>query len=169
MSASFALVSRPLSPSEQSAALTAARNLTLSDHAVRYALILILGWMGAMKFTGYEAEAIQGLVASSPLMSWLYGIGCQQTVSNGIGVIELVTAAALAVGPFNRAIAIFGAALAVAIFSVTLSFLFTAPGWEASLGGFPALSVVPGQFLLKDLVLWTVSISLLVRAINGRR
>ncbi|MFA9475147.1 MAG: DUF417 family protein [Filomicrobium sp.] len=29
----------------------------------------------------------------------------------------------------------------------------SAPGWEASLGGFPALSVVPGQFLLKDVVL----------------
>jgi hypothetical protein len=27
------------------------------------------------------------------------------------------------------------------------------PGWEASLGGFPALSAVPGQFILKDLVL----------------
>jgi reactive chlorine resistance protein C len=28
-----------------------------------------------------------------------------------------------------------------------------APGWEASLGGFPALSDLPGQFLLKDIVL----------------
>ena len=27
------------------------------------------------------------------------------------------------------------------------------PGWEPSLGGFPALSVAPGQFILKDAVL----------------
>jgi reactive chlorine resistance protein C len=41
------------------------------------------------------------------------------------------------------------------MFLTTLSFLFTTPGvWEASAGGFPALSVVPGQFLIKDLVLF---------------
>jgi uncharacterized membrane protein YkgB len=50
-------------------------------------------------------------------------------------------------------------------FAVTLSFLFSAPGWEASLGGFPALSVVPGQFLLKDVVLLAASVSLLGRAL----
>lgn len=33
------------------------------------------------------------------------------------------------------------------------SFLFSTPGWEPSLGGFPALSTLPGQFLLKDVVL----------------
>ena len=39
------------------------------------------------------------------------------------------------------------------MFLTTLSFLFSTPGWEPSLGGFPALSVVPGQFVLKDVVL----------------
>ncbi len=29
----------------------------------------------------------------------------------------------------------------------------TAPGWETNLGDFPALSVVPWQFLIKDAVL----------------
>jgi uncharacterized membrane protein YkgB len=54
-------------------------------------------------------------------------------------------------------------------FAVTLSFLFSAPGWEQSLGGFPALSVVPGQFLLKDVVLLAASISLLGRALQRDR
>jgi uncharacterized membrane protein YkgB len=27
------------------------------------------------------------------------------------------------------------------------------PGWEPTLGGFPGLSALPGQFLLKDIVL----------------
>lgn len=49
--------------------------------------------------------------------------------------------------------ALLGALGALATFAVTVSFLFTAPVTEPSLGGFPALSVVPGQFLLKDIVL----------------
>jgi uncharacterized membrane protein YkgB len=39
------------------------------------------------------------------------------------------------------------------MFLTTLSFLMSTPGWEPSLGGFPGLSVAPGQFLLKDVVL----------------
>jgi uncharacterized membrane protein YkgB len=47
------------------------------------------------------------------------------------------------------------------MFLTTLSFLVTTPGvWEASAGGFPALSVVPGQFLAKDFVLLGVSLRL---------
>jgi uncharacterized membrane protein YkgB len=55
------------------------------------------------------------------------------------------------------------------MFVTTLTFLVTTPGvWEASLGGFPALSAVPGQFLLKDVVLlgaalWTAGEALAAR------
>jgi uncharacterized membrane protein YkgB len=54
--------------------------------------------------------------------------------------------------------------MAVGLFLGTLSFLFTTPGVTAA-GGFPVLSVLPGQFLLKDLVLigaalWTLGESL---------
>jgi uncharacterized membrane protein YkgB len=52
---------------------------------VRYGLVLILLWIGAMKFTGYEAMGIESLVASSPLMSWLYKILSLQAVSNMLG------------------------------------------------------------------------------------
>jgi uncharacterized membrane protein YkgB len=41
---------------------------------------------------------------------------------------------------------------AIGVFATTLSFLFSTLGWEPSLGGFPALSAFPGQFLLKDIV-----------------
>jgi hypothetical protein len=67
--------------------------------------------------------------------------------------------------PYKPA-AIVGSLTAIATFTVTLSFIFTAPGWEASLGGFPAISVVPGQFLLKDLVLLAAAISLLGKALS---
>ena len=37
---------------------------------IRYDLVVVLGWIGAMKFTAYEAQAIQPLVANSPFLGW---------------------------------------------------------------------------------------------------
>lgn len=139
------------------------------DHVLRFSIVIVLGWIGAMKFTAYEAGAIQGLVASSPFTAWLYAVFNLQMTSNLIGSIEIATALALVLAPLHRNIAIIGTAAATATFAVTLSFLFSAPGWEQSLGGFPALSVVPGQFLLKDVVLLAASISLLGRALQRDR
>jgi uncharacterized membrane protein YkgB len=50
-----------------------------------------------------------------------------------------------------------GSLLAIGLFATTLSMLFTTPGWEPTLG-FPALSAMPGQFLLKDIVLFGASV-----------
>ena len=136
------------------------------DNALRYSVALVLFWIGAMKFTAYEAGAIEGLVASSPLTAWLYAVTDLRGAANLIGIIEVSTALALLIGQLDRKVAIGGAIAAIITFTVTLSFLFTAPGWEASLGGFPALSVVPGQFLLKDVVLLAASVSLLGRAVS---
>lgn len=140
----------------------------VADHAVRLSIVLVLAWIGAMKFTGYEAGAIEGLVASSPFTAWLYTVFSLQGASNLIGSIEIATAAILVAGIWSRSAAIIGALAASVTFALTLSFLFTAPGWEPSLGGFPALSVVPGQFLLKDVVLLAVSLSLLRNALVAK-
>ena len=118
-----------------------------------YGLALVFAWIGAMKFTAYEANAIQGLVASSPLLSWLYGILDVRVVANLIGTIEIVTALLLVARPYSALAGVIGGLLVAGTTAVTLTFILTAPGWEASLGGFPALSVVPGQFLLKDVIL----------------
>ena len=139
------------------------------DEAVRFSIVLILAWIGAMKCTAYEAGAIEGLVASSPLTSWLYSIFDLRGAANLIGSIEILTAAALLLAPLHRNVAVAGAVAATLTFAVTLSFLFTAPGWEPSLGGFPALSVVPGQFLLKDAVLLAAAVSLLGRALSREK
>ncbi|MFK7967506.1 MAG: YkgB family protein, partial [Burkholderiaceae bacterium] len=120
------------------------------DVALRYSIVIVLAWIGAMKFTAYEAGAIEGLVSSSPLTAWLYSVFSVQAASNLIGSVEILTAVALVLGAKFKSLAVVGAAAAVVTFTVTASFLVTAPVWEASLGGFPALSVVPGQFLLKD-------------------
>jgi hypothetical protein len=44
------------------------------EFLIRYGLVTVLGWIGGMKFTAYEAAGIQALVASSPLMSWMYKV-----------------------------------------------------------------------------------------------
>jgi uncharacterized membrane protein YkgB len=54
-------------------------------------LILVLGWIGGMKFTAVEAAGIEPLVQTSPFFSWLLGLMPLQTVSNLIGMIELIT------------------------------------------------------------------------------
>lgn len=141
----------------------------IGDYALRYSVVVVLAWIGAMKFSAYEAGAIQGLVASSPLTSWLYSVFSLQGTSNLIGTIEISTAAAILFAQLHKNIAIIGSLAAVATFAVTSSFLLTAPVWEASQGGFPALNVVSGQFLLKDIVLLAAAISLLGKALSSAK
>jgi len=119
----------------------------------RYGLVVVVAWIGLMKFTAYEAAGIQPLVANSPLMGWMYGLLSVRAFSNLLGTVEIAVAVMIALRPVSPRIAAVGSATAVMMFLTTLSFLFSTPGWEPSLGGFPALSVVPGQFLLKDVVL----------------
>jgi uncharacterized membrane protein YkgB len=119
---------------------------------IRYGLVLVLGWIGAMKFTAYEAEGIKNLVETSPFMSWMYKALSLQATSNIIGVAELTAAALIAIRPLSAKLSAIGSVLAVLTFLTTLTFLFSLPGWEKSLGGFPALSG-SGGFLLKDTVL----------------
>lgn len=124
----------------------------LGAFLIRYGLVLVLGWIGAMKFTAYEAEGIKTLVQTSPLMSWMYKVLSLRATSNVIGIAELTAAALIAIHPLAPKLSGIGSVLAVFTFLTTLTFLFSLPGWETSLGGFPALSGA-GGFLLKDTVL----------------
>jgi uncharacterized membrane protein YkgB len=124
-------------------------------------LILVLGWIGGMKFTAVEAAGIEPLVQTSPFFSWLLGLMPLQTVSNLIGMIELITVIALVGYWFSNTLFRIGLALAMVTFVLTLSFLFTFPAsWSAELGGFPALGRA-GHFLLKDLPLLAVCLALM--------
>jgi reactive chlorine resistance protein C len=111
---------------------------------------VVLGWIGAMKFTAYEAMGIQPLVAHSPFISWMYDLLSTRSFSAALGCIEIVTAVPLGLRYVSPKTSAAGSLLAIGLFATTLSFLFTTPGWEPTLG-FPALSAMPGQFLLKDL------------------
>jgi uncharacterized membrane protein YkgB len=127
--------------------------LALGTHMIRYGLALVILWIGLMKFTEYEAVGMQPLVASSPLTGWLYNILSVREFSSGLGIMEIAMAALIALRPWFPRASAAGSAAAVLMFLTTLSFLFSAPGWEPSLGGFPAVSASVGQFLLKDVVL----------------
>jgi uncharacterized membrane protein YkgB len=125
----------------------------------RYGLVVIVGWIGLMKFTAYEAEGIRLYVSNSPLMSWVYGFLSVRGFSAILGVVEVAIATLIALRPLVPRASAVGSALAVGMFLTTLSFLFSTPGvWEPSAGGFPALSGKPGQFLLKDLALLGISL-----------
>src|SRR5713101_7392754 len=130
------------------------RNLYTAEAALlRYGLALIFLWIGAMKFTAYEAAGIRPLAENSPLMSWLLAALGVQAFSNLLGVIEIAAGVLLALRPVSAIASVIGSGIAIATLLTTLTFLFTTPGWAASLGGFPALSALPGQFLIKDIVL----------------
>ncbi|MEX7471323.1 MULTISPECIES: YkgB family protein [Mycobacteriaceae] len=136
---------------------------------MRYALVFVIAWIGALKFTTYEANAIQPLVASSPLMSWVYDIFSVTTFSAVLGVVELATAALIAVKPWAPRASIVGSVMAIGMFVVTLSFMFTTPGVMAlEAGGFPVLSMV-GNFLVKDVVLLAVALWTLGDAVRTLR
>jgi reactive chlorine resistance protein C len=131
----------------------------LGRNSARYGLVLVLLWIGGMKFTAYEAEGISAFVSNSPLMSWAYSLFSIRNFSALLGGTEIVVALLIAARPLSPRASLLGSAAAVGMFLTTLSFLMTTPGvWEASAGGFPALSVVPGQFLVKDFVLFGTSL-----------
>jgi reactive chlorine resistance protein C len=125
--------------------------------ALRYGLVLILLWIGAMKFTAYEAEGIRPFVSNSPLFSWTYPLLGQQGLSNLLGVIEVVIALLIASRPWLPRVSAIASLLAAGMFLSTLSFLVTTPEAWVPGSGFPALGV-PGQFLLKDIVLLGASL-----------
>lgn len=131
-------------------------------------LAIIFAWFGAMKFTTYEAGAIEGLVANSPFMGWSYSIFSVGAVSAIIGSIELVIAALLVARLVSPKLSAIGAAGATATFALTSTLLLSTPGVVESSLGFPGLSVLPGQFLLKDIGLLAFSLLLLAESLEAR-
>jgi uncharacterized membrane protein YkgB len=55
-------------------------------YLLRYGLVLVIAWIGFMKFTAYEAAGIQPLVSHSPLMSWVYAIFSERAFSALLGL-----------------------------------------------------------------------------------
>jgi len=119
-------------------------------------VLLVLVWIGGMKFTLLEAKGIEDLVLSSPLMSWMYSIGDLQAVSNIIGAYDLIAVVLLIIAMFNVRLLIAAILMSGAVFVVTQTFLIT---WDAAVSSETILST-GGHFLIKDL--WFIANLLLV-------
>ncbi len=130
----------------------------VGGHALRYGLVLILVWIGGMKFTAYEAEGIRPFVENSPFFAWTYPVFGVRGMSSILGVIEIIVGLLIAARPWFPRVSAVGSLLAVGMFLSTLSFLVTTPGtWVSDLGGVPAISVL-GQFLIKDIGLLGIAV-----------
>ena len=134
---------------------------------VYWSLPLVLIWIGGMKFTEYEAVAIKPLVENSPLMNWVYTIFSVRTFAALLGTGEILVGVLIALRPFAPKLSALGSALAALMFLGTLSFIISTPGWEPSLG-FPALSAMPGQFLIKDVALFGAAVWATGEALDSR-
>ena len=150
--------------------------------ALRMGLILVLLWIGGLKFAKYEADGIVPLVANSPLMSFFYHHPApeyrlyankegqlvpqhrQWQESNhtypfaiGLGVVIVSIGLMIATHPFFPQVATVGSFLLILMAFTTLSFLVTTPeAWVPPLGdaqhGFPFLSVA-GRLIIKDAIM----------------
>ena len=125
---------------------------------LRYGLVIILLWVGALKFTAYEAEGIQVFVENSPLLSWLYDVVSVRTFSTLLGIVEITLGLMIATRPFMPKVSAVGSLGALLLFLVTLTFVFSTPGaWQPGYG-VPYLSPDPGQFLAKVVALAAIAI-----------
>lgn len=136
---------------------------------IRYALVAVLLWVGMLKFTAYEAEAIKPLVENSPILSWVYGVMSVQTFSMVLGVTEILLGILIAARPFSPKASALGSFGAIIMFIVTLTFLLSTPGvWQPEYG-FPSLSPMPGQFIAKDVLFLSAAVWTAGEALNASR
>ena len=102
--------------------------------------------------------------------SWVYDVFSATTVARGLGTLEIVVATLISLRPQSARWSAVGSAMAIVLFCGTLSFLFTTPGVVSRFAGpIPVLSALPGQFLLKDVVLMGVAIWTLGEALQAHR
>jgi uncharacterized membrane protein YkgB len=145
----------------------AARLSGVGQAISRYGLALTLAWIGFGKYIKMESRV---LIEHSPLMSWVYDVFSVNTVARGLGTLEIAAAILIVSRPVSPRLSAIGSALAIVLFCGTLSFLFTTPGVVSRFAGpVPVLSALPGQFLLKDVVLLGVAVWTLGEALHAHR
>jgi uncharacterized membrane protein YkgB len=149
---------------------------------LRLGLVVVLVWIGGLKFARYEADGIVPLVANSPLMSFFYHHPAPEyrpymnregelipshrdwhetngtyPFAYGLGVVIVSIGILIALHPVLPQVAAAGSFLLILMALTTLSFLITTPeAWVPALGdsahGFPFLSGV-GRLVIKDAIM----------------
>ena len=149
---------------------------------LRLGLVVVLVWIGGLKFARYEADGIVPLVANSPLMSFFYHHPAPEyrpymnregelipahrdwhetngtyPFAYGLGVVIVSIGILIALHPVLPQVAAAGSFLLILMSLTTLSFLITTPeAWVPALGdsahGFPFLSGT-GRLVIKDAIM----------------
>jgi uncharacterized membrane protein YkgB len=149
---------------------------------LRLGLVIVLVWIGGLKFASYEADSIVPLVANCPFMSFLYHhptpeyrqhinkegqvVPANQQwnesngtypVSYGLGAIIVSLGVMIALYPIWPQVSALGSFLLILMALTTLSLLVTTPeAWVPALGdphhGFPYLSGA-GRLVVKDCIM----------------
>ena len=132
-------------------------------------LVVVYAWFGGMKFTAYEAEGLTGLVGNSPFLGWAYSLFSERLFSGLLGILELSIGALIAARLVSPVYSLAGGLLSAGLFVTTLSFMATTPGVFEPEMGFPAISVAPGQLLLKDIGLLALSLWIAVDSLAALR
>ena len=138
------------------------RLLRVGRGLLRYGLVALLLFWGALKFTEFEAQAIRPLVENHPLMSWMYPVFGVRGASALIGVIELAAATLMCLRRYRPKLSALGSLIAAGTFVITLSFLITTPG------AFAPDSPI-GGFLMKDLILLGAALYTAAEALTAAR
>ena len=133
----------------------------LDYHLIRVSMVIIFFFFGYQKWWAYEAERLIPYISNGPLIFWLYPAFGMRGASWFLGVSEWTFGTLLFLGFWNKRLGILGALGSCATFIGTVTIIpFMPDGWDASAGGFPAMTGnVP--FLMKDIVLLAVSVYLL--------
>jgi uncharacterized membrane protein YkgB len=153
---------------------------------LRAALVLVLVWIGGLKFVNYEADSIVPLVANSPVMSFLYHrpteyrshmnregeLNSQHrawnaengtySFSHGLGIVIVSIGILIALYPVRPELSALGSFLLIFMSCTTLSFLITTPeAWVPAIGdaqhGFPYLSGA-GRLVVKDFIMLAAAV-----------
>jgi uncharacterized membrane protein YkgB len=133
----------------------------LDYHLIRTSMVVLFLFFGYQKWFEYEAQVLIPFISNGPLISWMYPVFGVRGASWLLGVSEWSFALLLFLGFWDKRLGILGALGSCASFIGTVTIIpFMPDGWAASAGGFPAMTGnVP--FLMKDVVLFAVSVYLL--------
>jgi len=133
----------------------------LDYHLLRASMVIIFLFFGYQKWFEYEAQALLPYIGHGPLIFWMYAVFGVRGATYFLGVAEWLFGALLFAGYWNKSLGILGALGSCFTFIATTTIIpFMPDGWAASAGGFPAMTEKVA-FLMKDLVLFAVSVYLL--------
>lgn len=135
-------------------------------HLIRAAMVIIFVFFGYQKWWAYEAQRLIPYISNGPLIFWLYPVFGIRGASWFLGCSEWTFGTLLFLGFWNKRLGILGALGSCATFVATVTIIpFMPDGWDASAGGFPAMTGnVP--FLMKDVVLLAASVYLLKQDVS---